>query len=46
MPEGFFGINGVQILLAAEMFATPIRELTVGCVEGTLAEVLTGLNCM
>ncbi|HDU4042402.1 TPA: hypothetical protein RFN03_004879 [Klebsiella aerogenes] len=46
MPEGFIGIDGGEIFLLAEAFETLFREFTAGCVEGTLAEALAGLNCI
>ncbi|MFG0647230.1 transcriptional regulator [Leclercia adecarboxylata] len=45
-PEGFFGIDGLRIFLSAEIFETLVRELTMKCSEGTLAEALTGLRCL
>ncbi|AST69684.1 transcriptional regulator [Kosakonia cowanii] len=45
-PEGFFGIDGLRMFLPAEAFETLVRELTIKCAEGTLAEALTGLRCL
>ncbi|MCO6029612.1 transcriptional regulator [Enterobacter hormaechei] len=45
-PEGFFGIDGLRIFLTAEAFETLVRELTLKCSEGTLAEALTELRCL
>lgn len=42
--EKFFGINGRRIFLQAEAFDKLIRELSMRCAEGTLAENLTGLR--
>lgn len=44
--EGFFGIEGLQIFLPAEVFETLIRQLTMRCAEGTLVEALNGLRCL
>lgn len=44
--EGFFGIDGLRIFLPAEAFEALVRELTIKCAEGTLAETLTGLRCL
>jgi len=44
--EGFFGIDGLRIFLPAEAFETLVRELTITCSEGSLAEALTGLRCL
>lgn len=44
--EGFFGIDGLRIFMAAEVFETLVRELSTRCAEGTLAEPLTGLRCL
>ncbi|ATZ29999.1 replication protein RepC [Escherichia coli] len=42
--EGFFGIDGLRIFMPAEAFETLVRELTIGCAQGSLAEALTGLR--
>jgi len=42
--EGFFWIGGLRIFLPTEAFETLIRELTMRCAEGTLAEALNGLR--
>lgn len=42
--EGFFGIDGLRIFMPAEAFERLVRELTIGCAEGSLAEALTGLR--
>jgi hypothetical protein len=44
--EGFFGIDGLRIFLPAEAFETLVRDLTIKCAEGTLAEALTGLRTL
>ncbi|HAV1841126.1 TPA: transcriptional regulator [Enterobacter hormaechei subsp. steigerwaltii] len=44
--EGFFGIDGLRIFMPAEAFETLLRELTMKCAEGTLAEALAGLRCL
>ena len=44
--EGFFGIDGLRIFMPAEAFETLVRELTIKCYEGSLAEALTGLRCL
>lgn len=44
--EGFFGIDGLRIFLPAEAFETLVRELSMKCSEGSLAEALTGLRCL
>lgn len=44
--DGFFGIDGLRIFLPAEAFETLVRELSSRCVEGSLAEALTGLRCL
>ncbi|HBH9829000.1 TPA: transcriptional regulator, partial [Escherichia coli] len=38
--EGFFGIDGLRIFMPAEAFETLVRELTIGCAQGSLAEAL------
>ena len=45
-PEGFFGIDGLRIFMPAEAFETLVRELSMTCAEGSLAEALTGLRCL
>lgn len=45
-PEGFFGIDGLRIFMPAEAFETMVREISMRCTEGTLAETLTGLRCL
>lgn len=44
--EGFFGIDGLRIFMTTEAFETLVRELTMKCAEGTLAEALAGLRCL
>ncbi|CAM8162631.1 Transcriptional repressor pifC [Enterobacter hormaechei] len=44
--EGFVGIDGVRIFMPAEAFETLVRELTIKCAEGSLAEAMTGLRCL
>lgn len=44
--EGFFGIDGLRIFMPAEAFETLVRELTIVCAEGSLAEALAGLRCL
>ncbi len=44
--EGFFGIDGLRIFMPAEAFETLVRELTLTCSEGSLAEALAGLRCL
>lgn len=44
--EGFFGTDGLRIFMPAEAFETLVRELTMKCAEGTLAEALAGLRCL
>lgn len=44
--EGFFGIDGLRIFMPAEAFEALVRELTAKCAEGSLAEALTGLDCL
>ena len=44
--EGFFGIDGLRIFMPAEAFETLVRELSMRCAEGTLAETVTGLRCL
>lgn len=44
--EGFFGIDGLRIFLPTEAFEVLIRELSMRCAEGALAEALTGLRCL
>lgn len=46
MPEGYFGIDGLRIFLPAEAFETLVRELSLTCSEGLLAEALAGLRCL
>ena len=42
--EGFFGIDGLRIFMPSEAFATLVRELSMRCAEGALAQALTGLR--
>lgn len=44
--EGFFGIDGLRIFLPAEAFEALVRELSMKCSQGSLAEALTGLRCL
>lgn len=44
--EGFFGIDGLRIFMATEAFEALVRELSMRCAEGTLAEALTGLRSL
>ena len=44
--EGFFGIDGLRIFMPAEAFEALVRELSIRCAEGALAEALTGLRCL
>ena len=44
--EGFFGIDGLRIFLTAEAFEVLVRELSMRCAEGSLAEALAGLCCL
>jgi len=44
--EGFFGIDGLRIFMPAEAFETLVRELSMQCAEGALAEALAGLRCL
>ncbi|WP_336766968.1 transcriptional repressor PifC [Pantoea ananatis] len=44
--EGFFGIDGLRIFMPAETFEALVRELSIRCAEGVLAEALTGLRCL
>jgi hypothetical protein len=46
MADGFFGLDGLRIFLPAEAFEMLIRELSMRCAEGLLAEALTGLRCL
>lgn len=45
-PEGFFGIDGLRIFMPADDFETLVRELTIKCAKGTVAEPLAGLRCL
>jgi len=45
-PEVFFGIDGLRIFMPAEAFESLVRELSMKCSEGSLAEALTGLRCL
>lgn len=44
--EGFFGIDGLRIFMPAEAFEALVRELSMRCAEGALAEALTGMRCL
>lgn len=44
--EGFFGIDGLRILMLAKALETLVRELSATCAQGSLAEALTGLRCL
>lgn len=46
MNEGFFGVDGLRVFLPAGAFETLVRELTLKCSEGSLAEALNGLRCL
>lgn len=42
--EGFLGIDGLRIFMPADAFEALVRELSMRCAEGKLAEALSDLR--